>query len=194
MIRLAACRLGSNAYTSSDGSAAANGKVSSPSCAPTSIQIRRYLRDLAHLTTVSRSARRWTLRKKVAAPAMRPDAAEDSPLLTIFSAPKAFKGHVGIIQENAIRSWLSLRPKPKVILFCNESDTAEALRGLDVELVSDIETNAYGTPLVSSMFKQADALATTSVLAFVSADIILTRPIMDASSIAMGWSPKFLLV
>lgn len=134
------------------------------------------------------------MRKKVAAPATRPEASDDLPLLTIFSAPKAFKGHVGIIQENAIRSWLSLHPKPRVILFCNEADTAEALRGLDVELVSEVETNAYGTPLVSGMFKQADALATTDVLAFVSADIILTHHLMEAASIAMGWSPKFLLV
>ncbi len=125
---------------------------------------------------------------------MRPDAAEDAPLLTIFSAPKAFKGHVGIIQENAIRSWLSLRPKPKVILFCNEADTANALRGLDVELVSDIDTNSYGTPLVSSMFVQADGLATGDVLAFVSADIILTHRIMEAASIATRWSRPFLLV
>jgi len=134
------------------------------------------------------------LRKKVAAPANRPDATEDSPLLTIFSAPKAFQGHVGIIQENAIRSWLSLRPKPRVILFCNEAGTAEALRGLSVELVSEVETNSFGTPLVSSMFKQTDTLATSDVLAFLSADIILTHRTMEAARIAMGWSRHFLLV
>src|SRR5438477_176209 len=116
---------------------------------------------------------------------MRPEAPADAPLLTIFSAPKAFKGHVGIIQENAIRSWLSLSPKPKVILFCNEDGATEVIRGLSVELVSDIETNAFGTPLVSDMFKQADALATSDVLAFVSADIILTHRIMEAARLAM---------
>jgi len=125
---------------------------------------------------------------------MRPEAPEDAPLLTIFSAPKAFKGHVGIIQENAIRSWLSLSPKPKVILFCNEDGATEVIRGLSVELVSDIETNAFGTPLVSDMFKQADALATSDVLAFVSADIILTHRIMEAARLAMKWSKRFLLV
>jgi hypothetical protein len=134
------------------------------------------------------------LRKKVAAPAKRPDATADSPLLTIFSAPKAFQGHVGIIQENAIRSWLSLRPKPKIILFCNEAGTADVLRGLNVELVNDVETNAHGTPLVSNMFSQADTLATSDVLAFVSADIILTNRTMDAARIAMDWAPRFLLV
>jgi len=134
------------------------------------------------------------LRKKVAALPQRPDASEVSPLLTIFSAPKAFKGHVGIIQENAIRSWLSLRPKPRVILFCNEAGTAEVLRALDVELVSEVEANSYGTPLVSGMFKQADTLATSDVLAFLSADIILTHRIMEAARIAMEWSHNFLVV
>jgi hypothetical protein len=124
----------------------------------------------------------------------RPDAVEDSTLLTIFSAPKAFKGHVGIIQENAIRSWLSLRPKPKVILFCNEAGTAEALRGLNVELVSQVETNSYGTPLVSGIFKQADRLATSDLLAFLSTDIILTHRTMEAARIALEWSRHFLLV
>lgn len=125
---------------------------------------------------------------------MRPEATEDSPLLTIFSAPKAFKGHVGIIQQNAIRSWLSLRPKPRVILFCNEDGAAEVLRGLEVELISDVETNSYGTPLVSSMFALADARAASDVVAFVSADIILTHRIMEAGRIAAAWSRRFLLV
>src|SRR5216684_8140971 len=191
MIRPAATRLGSNAYTSSDGSAAAKGNVVSPSCAPTSIQMRRYLRDLAHLPNVSLSARRCTLRKKIAALPEREDVSEDSALLTIFSAPKAFKGHIGIIQENAIRSWLSLRPKPKVILFCDDAGTAEVPPGLDVQLVNDVETNAYGTPLVSNMFRQADTLASSDVLAFVSADIILTHRTMDAARIAMEWSRRF---
>jgi hypothetical protein len=114
--------------------------------------------------------------------------------LTIFSAPKAFQGHVGIIQQNAIRSWLSLRPKPRIILFCEDDGTAEVVRGLDVELASDVATNSHGTPLVSGMFTQADQLATTEVLAFVSADIILPQRTVEAARIAGGWSPRFLLV
>jgi hypothetical protein len=134
------------------------------------------------------------LRKKVAASPQRPDASAASASLTIFSAPKAFRGHVGIIQQNAIRSWLSLRPRPKIILFCNEDGTTEALRGLDVELVSEVETNSFGTPLVSNMFQQADVLATSDTLAFVSADIILTNRTLDAARIAIDWSHRFLLV
>src|SRR6266576_4985363 len=189
MIRLAAWRFGSNAYTSNERSAAANGNVSSPSCAPTSIHIFRYLRDRAHFTTVSCRARRRALRRKVAAVSQRPEGMVDSAPLTIFSAPKAFKGHFGFIQQNAIRSWLSLRPKPTIILFCNEDGTAEVLRGLDVQLVSDIATNSFGTPLVSDMFRQADSRATSDVVAFVSADVILTERAQQAAHIAIAWSP-----
>src|SRR5713226_2603880 len=121
--------------------------------------MRRYLRDLALLATVSLRARRCTLRRKVAALPQRPDAPEDSPLLTIFSAPKAFAGHVGIIQQNAIRSWLSLNPTPKIILFGDDAGTAEFARGLGVQVVTAVETNSHGTPLVSNMFSQADSLA-----------------------------------
>lgn len=134
------------------------------------------------------------MRTKVAASARRLDESADSPLLTIFSAPKAFKGHIGIIQENAIRSWLCLHPKPKIILFSNEAGTAEVVRRLNVQLVTAVETNAFGTPLVSNMFSQADNLAAGDVLAFVSADIILTQSTLDAARIAMDWSRRFLLV
>ncbi len=125
---------------------------------------------------------------------LRPESPVESAPLTIFSAPKAFQGHFGIIQQNAIRSWLSLRPKPTIILFCNEPGAAEVLRGLDVQLVTEIATNSFGTPLVSDMFLQADSRATSDVVAFVSADVILTERAQQAAHIAIAWSPRFLLV
>jgi hypothetical protein len=134
------------------------------------------------------------LRKKVTALSQRAERPAESTSLTIFSAPKAFKGHVGIIQQNAIRSWLTLRPRPKVILFCDDGETEEVLAGLDVEIRTDVDRNSHGTPLVSSMFKLADALATGEVLAFVSADIILTHRIMEAAHRVKQWSDRFLLV
>jgi hypothetical protein len=156
--------------------------------------MRRYERDLAHLPNESRSARRRTLRKKVAASSQRPDAPVDSPVLTIFSAPKAFKSHAGMIQENAIRSWLRLKPKPKIILFSNDADTPEVGRRLDVAMVRPVETNTYGTPLVSNMFSQADSLAAGELLAFVNADIILPQSAIEAARLALQWSRRFLLV
>jgi hypothetical protein len=115
-------------------------------------------------------------------------------LLTIFSAPKTFNGHIAIIQENAIRSWLCLHPKPKIILFSGEAGAAEVAQRLNVQLVTEVETNAFGTPLVSNMFSQADAMVAGDVLAFVSADMILAQNTVEAARIAMAWSRRFLLV
>jgi hypothetical protein len=121
-------------------------------------------------------------------------AAGAAPVLTIFSAPKPFTGHAGLIQENAIRSWLALRPSPKVVLFSNDANTAEAGARLSVDAVARVESNAYGTPLVSDMFRQADAFAAGDVLMFVNADIIVPREAVEAARLAMRWSPKFLVV
>jgi len=115
-------------------------------------------------------------------------------VLTIFSAPKVFRGHVGIIQDNAIRSWSRLRPRPKIILFINEPETAAEAARRDVQVVAPVATNAYGTPLVSDMFRQADTIAAGDILAFASADIILTQDCVEASSLAAAWSNNFLLV
>jgi len=48
-------------------------------------------------------------------------------MLTIFIASKPFSGHIDIIQQNAIRSWLSLRPECEIILFGGEKGTATRL-------------------------------------------------------------------
>ena len=127
-------------------------------------------------------------------PPQRVDEPVPLPMLTIFSAPKAFQGHVGIIQENAVRSWLSLSPTPKIILFGDDAGTAGFARGLGVQVVTAVETNSHGTPLVSNMFSQADSLAAGEVLAFVNADIVLTQASIEAARIAREWSPHFLLV
>lgn len=129
-----------------------------------------------------------------ATPPQRVEEPVALPMLTIFSAPKAFQGHVGVIQENAIRSWLSLSPTPKIILFGDDAGTEEFAHRVGVQAVTAVETNSHGTPLVSNMFSQADSLAAGEVLAFVNADIVLTQASIEAVRIAQGWSQRFLLV
>jgi hypothetical protein len=94
-------------------------------------------------------------------------------MLTIFTIPKPFQGHIGVIQSNAIRSWVSLRPACEVILFGNEGGTAEFASELGLRHVSDVECSEYGTPLVSSIFNIAQAIASYEIMCYVNADIIL---------------------
>lgn len=101
-------------------------------------------------------------------------------MLTIFTIPKAFRGHIGIIQTNAIRSWLSLQPACEVILFGNDEGTAELASELGIRHVADVECSEYGTPLVSSIFSIAQDIASHRLMCYVNADIILVSDFLPA--------------
>jgi len=68
-------------------------------------------------------------------------------MLTIFSTPKPFRGHIEVIQTNAIKNWLQLRPQCEVILFGSDEGTAEVAARLDTRHVPEVDRNEYGTPL-----------------------------------------------
>ena len=94
-------------------------------------------------------------------------------MLTIFSTPKPFKGHIGIIQRNAITSWTLLHPRPEIILFGNDEGTAEAANDIGVLHVSQISRNEFGTPLLNDFFQKAKQQASHQTLCYVNADIVL---------------------
>jgi hypothetical protein len=51
-------------------------------------------------------------------------------MITIFSKAKAFTGHTGVIQRNALKSWTKVAPGAEVILFGDEEGAAETAREL----------------------------------------------------------------
>jgi hypothetical protein len=93
-------------------------------------------------------------------------------MLTIFSIPKAFQDHVGIIQRNAIQSWSRLRPAYEIVLCGDDPGTAEAAAEFDALHIPDIELNEFGTPLLHSAFEKVAKTARRPVLCYVNADII----------------------
>jgi len=115
-------------------------------------------------------------------------------MLTIFAIPRAFKGHIGIIQRNAIRSWTLLRPEPEIILFGDDEGTAEAANGYGVRHVAEVARNEYGTPLFNDLFEKAQRLATFDLLCYVNADIILMSDFMWAVHQIQSWRKQFLMV
>jgi hypothetical protein len=115
-------------------------------------------------------------------------------MLTIFSMPKAFRGHIGTIQRNALRSWTLLRPKPEVILFGNDEGTAEAAREFGARHVAQVAGNEHGTPLLSDVFRQAESCANSELLCYVNADILLPGEFMWAVQAARTSFPKFLMI
>lgn len=115
--------------------------------------------------------------------------------LTIFAVPKPFRGHIGVIQRNAVTSWSHLRPRPDIILFGDEAGTAELCRELGVRHVRDVAANTFGTPLVSAMFATAQELAADgSLMCFINSDIVLTSKALQAVDRVSAWGPPFLMV
>jgi hypothetical protein len=103
-------------------------------------------------------------------------------MITFFSTPKPFRGHIGIIQRNAINSWKLAHPDAEVILFGNEEGAAEAARELGARHEPEVDRNSLGTPLLSSLFDRADRLARHDRLCFLNADILLTGDFLAAST------------
>jgi hypothetical protein len=101
-------------------------------------------------------------------------------MITFFSTPKPFRGHIGIIQRNAIQSWRLAHPDAEVILVGNEEGAAEAAHDLGARHEPEVDRNSLGTPLLSSLFERADRLARHDRLCFLNADILLTDDFLDA--------------
>ena len=95
-------------------------------------------------------------------------------------------------QLNAIQSWLRLKPTPEIILIGDEPGIAEVANTLHCRHIPDVERNEYGTPLVSSLWEQAERHGSHNKLCYVNADIILLQDWLDAIlSIDL---PRFLAV
>jgi len=102
---------------------------------------------------------------------------QDRPI-TVFAIPKAFEGHVGIIQRNAIRSWAKLGLS--VILMGDDPGVREMAEEIGATFLPDVDRNELGTPLLDSAFRLAGSTATTDIIAYVNSDIIFVEPLPQA--------------
>jgi hypothetical protein len=114
-------------------------------------------------------------------------------MITIFTTPKPFKGHSGVIQRNAIRSWAQLQPKAQIIIFGDEEGIAEVVRDLGLLHVPTVQRSEYGTPLISAMFQMAQQLSTNPLMCYVNADIMLTSSFVNAVRTASAAKAKFVM-
>ena len=115
-------------------------------------------------------------------------------MLTLFTIPKAFKGHIGVIQRNAIESWTHLQPRPEIILLGNDEGTAELALELGLRHLPQVARSDHGTPLLSDLFRQAEAAATSACMCYVNADIILLSDFVRAAETVQGKFPKSVLI
>ena len=94
--------------------------------------------------------------------------------VTIFSAPKPFTDpRIARIQRNAIGSWLNMGDQVEVLLLGDDPGIREASAQFGATHLPSVARNDLQTPLISSIFAQAQSQAQHAILAFVNADIIL---------------------
>ena len=114
-------------------------------------------------------------------------------MLTLFTTTKPFEGKMAVIQRNAIRSWQHLGTAQQILVFGDAEGTAAECERLGVEHIPDVEINDEGTPLVSTMFAEAEERARSDLYCYVNADILLLAD-FDAATRKMAGLKSFLMV
>ena len=114
-------------------------------------------------------------------------------MLTIFTVPKAFDGHINVIQRNAIKSWSLLEPKCQIILAGDDEGTDQVAADMGVEHIPNLTRNEFGTPLLDSAYQQVEDAARFPFICYVNADVILMNDFTQAVQRALEQSQWFLM-
>ena len=114
-------------------------------------------------------------------------------MLTLFCIPKAFQGRTAALQRNALASWTRLEAGVEILVFGNDAGVGEAAAAIGARHVPDVARNEYGTPLLSSLFEQAQRIAAHDALCYVNSDIALLSDFLPAVSHVAGGERRFLI-
>jgi hypothetical protein len=115
-------------------------------------------------------------------------------MLTLFSTAKPFVGHSAVIQRNALMSWKLLHEDVEIILFGDESGTAEICAELNLRHEPSVERTEEGAKLVRSVFEPAQEIARHPILCYVNCDIILGKDFLRAVDRVSRSTQRFLIV
>lgn len=96
----------------------------------------------------------------------------DKISLEIFSAPKPFTGEDKANNERAIRSWLRLKPTPRVTLLGYDIGYDEAAQEFGLNIERRVDKNFLGVPLFNSMLQRAND-STAMITVIINGDILL---------------------
>ena len=115
-------------------------------------------------------------------------------MLTVFSTPKPFHGHSGIIQWNALKSWTLLHPNVEVILFGDEDGAAETCRDLGIRHEPQVRRNENGTKYLNYIFDRAHEISRHSILCYANCDIMLGSDFRAALELTCRTYREFLMI
>jgi hypothetical protein len=115
-------------------------------------------------------------------------------MLTFFTTARPFRGHDGITQKNALKSWTLLHPDVEVILFGNEDGAAEVAEELRLYHERHVARNEFGTKRLDFLFSRAQAIARHDLLCYINCDILLMQDFRDALKRVRAAHSQFLMV
>jgi len=115
-------------------------------------------------------------------------------MLTFFTTCKPFRGHDGIIQRNALKSWTLLHPEIEVIVFGDEEGAAEVCAEFGLRHEPRIERYQGKLPYIGSMFAHAQEIARHDYLCYSNCDIIYLPSFLKAFETACDARTDFLCV
>lgn len=115
-------------------------------------------------------------------------------MLTLFSTPKPFTGHVGIIQRNALESWKRIHSDVEIVLFGDDYGAAEICSELNIRHESHVPRNEHGTKYLAPIFDRAAELARYDVLSYINCDIVLLADYVPALASLLPYHQRFLMV
>lgn len=93
--------------------------------------------------------------------------------VTMVTIPKGFRDHAGVIQTNAIHSWVKLVRPESVILCGDDPGVREMAEATGSVHRPDIQKTELGTPLVSDAILRTAREARTPWVCYLNGDIML---------------------
>lgn len=116
-------------------------------------------------------------------------------MITVFSPMRPFRGQVGDVQRNAIKSWLATGPGCEVVLVEDEEGTtAGAVRDLDVRVAAQVARSRLGAPLLGDLLTVGAQSSRGDILAYITADVLLPPnfvQVVKSCHAAMHGKPYF---
>jgi hypothetical protein len=115
-------------------------------------------------------------------------------MITFFTTGKPYRGHDGIIQRNALKSWTLLHPDVEVIVFGDEDGAAEVCAEYGLRHEPYVERFESKLPYVNWMFARAQQIARHHYLCYSNCDIVQLPEFVLALEKLLALYKSFLMV
>lgn len=103
--------------------------------------------------------------------------------VTLFTTCKPWRGVDAIAQWNALQSWTHLRPRPDIVIFGDDFGSSHMAEKFGALYRPGVERYRNGPPYLHALFRDVQAMATTPLVCYVNADIILVHGLLEVAEV-----------